>query len=118
MAKKEVVAEVEEKTAKPKPTKEEMQARAAKMREARDAAQAKDKFVYVKEPEKKFAPQAMGILEILKKAGKKGLSRVELVKAMDGVITSRQPLGRILSYYQKALAESGCVELIADAAAE
>ena len=112
MAKKEVaVAETVERKAKP--TKEEMQERAAAMRAARDAAQAKDKFVFVKDPEKKFAPQAMAIIEILKNAGKKGLSRKELIEAMDGVVATRQPLGRILSYYQKAICESECVELIA-----
>lgn len=61
------------------------------------------------EPSKKLAPQAQGILNILKQAGKDGLTRVQLVEAMNGVITTKQPESRILSYYQKLLVDSGAV---------
>jgi hypothetical protein len=84
---------------------------AAAAREAREAARSKDVFVYVKESEKKLAPQAAGIVNILKEAGKRGLTRVDLVTAMKGVITTRQPEGRILSYYQKSLVDCGAVEI-------
>jgi len=64
------------------------------------------------EPNTKLAPQAKGILNILTEAGAEGLSRKDLVTAMEGVVESRQPLGRILSYYQKTLVESGAVEIV------
>jgi len=63
------------------------------------------------ESSKKLAPQARGIVNILKEAGKGGLTRAQLVEAMKGVITTRQPEGRILSYYQKLLVESGAVTI-------
>jgi hypothetical protein len=49
-------------------------------------------------------------VNILKAAGAKGLTRAELVQKMDGVVVTRQPLGRILSYYQKDLHEAGAIE--------
>lgn len=64
------------------------------------------------EPTCKLAPQAIGIVNILKEAGDEGLSRDDLVAAMEGVITSKQPLSRILAYYQKLLVESGAVEMV------
>lgn len=63
------------------------------------------------EPSKKLAPQAQGIVNILKEAGKDGLTRLQLVEAMKGVITTKQPESRILSYYQKTLVESGAVTI-------
>jgi len=77
----------------------------------------KDHFTFLTEVdadgnEIKLPPQAKGILNILKAAKKKGLSRENLVAAMDGVIETRQPLGRILSYYQKKLVECGAVDFV------
>lgn len=91
--------------------KKEKQAAAANARKARDARLAKDRFFYVEEPEKAPAPQAQGIINILKEAKKKGLSRPELVANMEGKIETRQPLGRILSYYSKALIASGAIRV-------
>ena len=82
---------------------------AAKMREAKASAAAGDKFTFAGEPTSKLAPQAQGIVNIIKEAGKKGCSRAELVAAMEGVITTRQPMQRILAYYQKQLIEVGAV---------
>ena len=84
---------------------------AAAAREAREQMRAKDRFVYLKESEKKLAPQAQGIVNILKEAGEAGMSREELTNAMKGVIVTRQPEGRILSYYQKSLVECGAIEI-------
>jgi len=62
------------------------------------------------EGETKFAPQCQGIINIVKEAGKGGISRVKLLEAMKEIITTRQPIERILTYYQKSLVESGAVE--------
>lgn len=86
-------------------------AAAAKAREARDAKAARDTFIYAGESEKKLAPQAQGIVDILKEAGKKGLGRNDLLAAMEGKITTKQPMGRILTYYQKALVEANAVRM-------
>jgi hypothetical protein len=83
---------------------------------AEKAAKAPKKAVIFKftgtEPTCKLAPQAAGIVNILKEAGDTGLSRDDLVAAMEGVITSKQPLSRILAYYQKLLVESEAVEIV------
>lgn len=85
--------------------------KAAAAREARKAKAEKDTFVYVNEPESKLPPQAQGIVNILKEKGKKGLSRKDLIDAMTGTIETRQPVGRILTYYQKRLVECGAVKI-------
>ena len=67
-------------------------------------------FAYVEgESTVKLAPQAQGILNIIKEAGT--INRTDLVAAMVGVVTTRQPMGRILSYYQKKLVETGNVTM-------
>lgn len=76
----------------------------------KEATASNDIFTYrgeLAENAKKLAPQAQGIVNIVEAAGKKGLTRAALVEQMSGVVTTRQPLGRILSYYQKALIENG-----------
>jgi hypothetical protein len=55
----------------------------------------------------KVAPQAKAIAVIVEAAGTKGITRKDLVANMEGIVQSRQPLGRILSYYQKLLVDSG-----------
>lgn len=68
-----------------------------------------DVFVFKSDTygDKKPAPQARQIVEILK--AKKTCTRDELVAAMTGVVQTRQPMGRILSYYQKKLVEGGFI---------
>lgn len=105
---------------KKKPTTEEAAAAATEEVAAEKPAPAPKKqtrFTFTeKEPEGKMAPQCTGILNILREAGKDGLTRAELTEAMDGVIETRQPLGRILSYYQKKLVESGAVTMVEEEA--
>jgi hypothetical protein len=75
-------------------------------------AEPKAEMVYThtgQEPSCKMPPQALGILNIIKEA--KTIGRTDLVSAMDGVIQTKQPLTRILAYYQKLLLESGAVEV-------
>lgn len=82
-----------------------------------------DKFVWlgkVVEGAKKLAPQAQNIVNLIQAAGKSGITRVDLVAKMNGVVQTRQPLGRILSYYQKEIQEKGYVTVekaVADAKA-
>lgn len=75
-----------------------------------------DRFTFVADLAK-GAPQAKGIVNILKAAGPKGMTRTELTAAMKGVITTRQPEGRILSYYQKDLMAAGAITIIQATAA-
>lgn len=60
---------------------------------------------------KKLAPQAQQIVNLVEAAGKKGVTRKALVESMDGVVTTKQSLGRILSYYQKPLIDGGYLAL-------
>lgn len=72
-----------------------------------------DVLTFVKDigaEEKKLAPQAAQILAIIKAAGK--ISRKDCVAAMNGVVTSKQPLERILGYYIPVLTkERGLVSV-------
>lgn len=63
-------------------------------------------------PDKKIAPQAAVIVNIVKAAGKNGITRGELVKSMEGVVQTRQPQERIFAYYQKMLVEDGFLTVI------
>lgn len=65
---------------------------------------------------KKLPPQATCIVQVIEKAGAKGLLRAELVNNLKGVLTTKQPEGRILSYYQKDLVDAGYVTLVEEAA--
>ena len=92
---------------------------AKEAKEAKERAAQADRFKYlgkVVEGAKKLAPQAQGIVNLIQAAGKGGISRVDLVKNMEGVITTRQPLGRILSYYQQEIVAKGYVTMDAVAA--
>jgi hypothetical protein len=63
----------------------------------------------------KLAPQALVIMNTIEAAGDGGISRKDLVAALGdgstGPLKTRQPAGRIVSYYQKALIASGAVVL-------
>lgn len=82
------------------------------LKEAREREAKKDMFTYlgkVLDGAKKLPPQAQAIVNILQAAGDKGLTRQALTEEMNGVVVSRQSLGRILSYYQKQLVDEGYV---------
>lgn len=103
-------------TAKEKPVKEVQGASVNQTDQAAAAAEAKAKksasqvFKFTgNEPSIKLAPQAQGIVNILREAGEEGLTRAQLAEAMKGIINTKQPESRILSYYQKKLMESGAV---------
>ena len=91
--------------------KEEQAKQAAEAREAKERAAASDNFKFLADPDTKLAPQAQAIVNIVKEAGKKGIVRSELLKAMEEVVTTRQPIQRILAYYQKKIQEVGAVEM-------
>jgi hypothetical protein len=66
-------------------------------------------------PNGKIPPQAMVIINAIEAAGKTGLTRAELVKNITGVLLTKQPVGRIVSYYQKLIStESGAVTISAN----
>lgn len=58
---------------------------------------------------KRIAPQLQAIANTLEAVGESGCTRKELVELLSkpGVLTTRQPVGRILSYYQKDLVNFG-----------
>ena len=66
-----------------------------------------DLFTFVKQvgKDEKLAPQARVIVNTIETI--KTADREALVKALDGKLQTRQPIGRILSYYQKSLVEAG-----------
>lgn len=108
------------------PTATPPAADAAAAKAAKEARESKDVFVRVFTKKdgkdvaadsngKKLPPQAQGIANILEAAGEKGLSRADLVTKMKGVIQTKQPEGRILSYYQKMLQDRGMVKMQAAA---
>lgn len=67
------------------------------------------KFVFAKDPDGKLAPQAKLILKHVKEAGDEGISREDLCKALtaDSEFVTRQPVERIVGYYQRPLVENG-----------
>jgi len=76
---------------------------------------ASDKFLYrgeVKEGVKKLAPQAQVIVNTVQAAGKAGVTRAQLCENLKGVLVTKQPIGRIVSYYQKSIVETGHVSMV------
>lgn len=75
-----------------------------------------DKFVAILKDGKpvevaKGAPQMKVIINAIVAAGPKGLTRANLVKNLTGVLQTRQPVGRIVSYYQKEMINGGYVTI-------
>jgi len=65
----------------------------------------------------RIAPQAQVIVNVIEAALPDGITRAQLVKNLEGVIVTRQPIGRIVAYYQKYLTtEIGLVTLTRSAA--
>jgi len=63
----------------------------------------------------RLAPQAQIIANVLEVAGPDGMTRAELVAALPGAgLVTRQPVERILGYYQKPLAEAGVITYAKD----
>lgn len=72
-----------------------------------------DKFTFLKDPVEgqKFAPQANLIIKHVKAANE--LTRDALVEALgkDADFKTKQPIGRIISYYQASLVASGVLSV-------
>lgn len=74
--------------------------------------ETKVQFSFVKDPDEKakLAPQARVIVSTLKEL--KTAPRDHLVKVLgDGRLTTRQPVERILTYYQKSLETQGLIKM-------
>lgn len=68
------------------------------------------KLTYVQDyPEGKGAPQARGILEIVKAAGKDGIAREDVVKTMEKAIKTNMDRSRLLSYYTSRMVADGVI---------
>jgi len=72
-----------------------------------------DTFAFVKPVAEgeKLAPQARVIVNVL--ADLKTATREDLAKALEGKLQTRQPIGRIVTYYQKSLVERGYITISA-----
>ena len=58
-------------------------------------------------------PQVKVIANLLEAAGEAGLSRKELVaKLPEAGLVTRQPVGRIVSYYQKPMIDNGAIVVV------
>ena len=57
-------------------------------------------------------PKQMKVLfDVLANAGKKGLTRDEWAKQLEGVIETRQPITRIIGYYQSQMESRGMITI-------
>lgn len=63
------------------------------------------------DPRKKLAPQAMTIVNTLAALPNATATREALEKACTGVLMTKQPVGRIITYYQKNLVDHGYIAL-------
>lgn len=70
-----------------------------------------DHFVYVQEPTGKLAAQAQIILNHIRAAGPNGIGKKALVEALakDPTFVTRQPVERVLTYYQRPLIDANLV---------
>lgn len=70
-----------------------------------------DHFVFVQDPEGKLAIQAQIILNHIKAAGPAGISKKALVDVLtkDEKFVTRQPVERVLTYYQRPLIDANLV---------
>ena len=92
---------------------------AAKAPKEKKAAKPKTKsvktYVYANDPEEgsKIAPQLQIIIGHIKAAGKSGISYDNLVKAVeaDEKFQTRQPVGRVITYYTPTLVDKKIVEV-------
>jgi hypothetical protein len=62
---------------------------------------------------KRVAPQLQVIADVLAVCGEAGTTRADLVTALEGKLTTRQPISRIVSYYQKDLVNFGLATRVA-----
>lgn len=89
--------------------KEVTEATAKAAKAPKEKAVANATYTFVKFPgegEKNLPKQATQILEIL--SGNDGpMARKDLLEAMSGVVETRQPIERILGFYQPRLTEGG-----------
>lgn len=65
-----------------------------------------------KEGEKALPKQAAQIVDIIAAAGEEGIERATLLEAMKPVIETRQPIERILGFYQPRLLEENYISVI------
>lgn len=79
------------------------------------------RYTFVKDPAEgqKFAPQAVLIIKHVQAAGADGISKSDLIKALgaDEAFKTRQPIERIIGYYQKDLVNAGVLSQGTSAAA-
>lgn len=65
----------------------------------------------VTDPRKKLAPQAMVVVNGIASLPNGAGTREALEKAITGILVTKQPVGRIVTYYQKAITDNGYATL-------
>jgi len=60
---------------------------------------------------KKLSPQAQVIVNTLAAGKNKKMARKQLIETLEGVLETRQPVGRVLAYYQPTLLSDGYVAI-------
>ncbi len=71
-------------------------------------------FVFKDEPgesQKKLPQQCAQILGLIKDAGEEGILKADLLSKMTPIIVTKQPIERILGFYQPRLVKEGYVEV-------
>jgi hypothetical protein len=86
---------------------------AEKPAKAAKAPRAEKVYEFVKDLEQgqKFAPQAMIIIKTIQESNKISRSDLESKLAANENFKTRQPVGRIVSYYEKDIVNSGVVKV-------
>ena len=81
--------------------------------EKKKVAKADSIFTLIKgkADNEKMPKQCQQILEVLAKAPGKALNREALLKAMTPIIETRQPIERILGFYQSRLVSGGYIKI-------
>lgn len=92
-----------------------------KPKKERKAAAPKGNFLYKKVGDiadggKKLPLQAQQTFDIIKEAGNAGIARETLLEKMKIVVVTRQPMERILGYYQPRLVSGNLIVVTAPAA--
>lgn len=82
---------------------------------ARARASLNDLFIpvaeYKEDASKRIAPQMKLIIATITAAGKGGITREALCKNLTGAIVTRQPVNRVVTYYQKPMIELGAITI-------
>lgn len=76
-----------------------------------DARRSSDRFSFIKMPSSKLPPDAEAIVNVIANAISGGITRQDLIRAMDDGSGSRQAIVRRLSHYQTRLVRAKIIRI-------